>query len=237
MDGNYHQSGDGLFLAKWNTTTYTSLAAWQAATGLEPSGVAAGHCHFVAPRPIPALTPTTLAGAIAYAPVVGSPLLNAGANMLGTYGIRPQNDFLGNLWTQNSIGAIYVTGTPNAYVAAVYADNPLMWFRLGETSGTDFADTVGTFPDGTFAHCTVGGTTIVPGDGSTSVAFNGTNSTAFTPATTHAFALTSYTVEAWVEPSSAQRSVAMDLRVIRRRVRQSQLRHVLRARGLYLLRA
>ena len=68
MDGNYHQSGAGQFLASWNSVNYTTLAAWKTATGLEASGVAAGHCNFVQPQPPPVLTAATLAGATSTLP-------------------------------------------------------------------------------------------------------------------------------------------------------------------------
>ena len=211
MDGNYHQSGDGLFLANIQGTTYTSLAAWQAATGFETNGIAAGHCHFEQPLPIPALTPSTLAGASVYAPIPGSPLLGAGINLLGTYGITPLPDFLGNLWTQNSIGAIYNPSSPNAYAAAVYADNPLAFWRLAEPSAitygtgtlSQFQDSISTFQPGTWTAATLGQAAIVLGDGGDSVSFNGSTTIGLLAAPLpHAYSLSAFTIEFTFKPAS-----------------------------------
>ena len=133
MDGNYHQSGEGQFLASNGGTSYTSLAAWQSATGLETHGVAAGSLRFVQPQPPPALLPTTLAGATGYSPVAGSPLFNAGVN-LSSFGITPWPDFLGNPWTQNTIGAIYLPGTPNNYHGGRIALTTIRWRSFGSRS-------------------------------------------------------------------------------------------------------
>ena len=156
MDGNYHQSGDGMFAAQNAAgTTFNTLSAWTANTGFETNGVAAEHCYFVEPKPIP----TTLAGAAAaIAPISGSPLLNAGANLLGLYGVTPSPvDCAGNPWTQNSIGAIYAAGSPTAYASELYSLSPLARFRVAEVSGTDGGDSVGTFQDLVYANVTLGG--------------------------------------------------------------------------------
>jgi hypothetical protein len=200
MDGNYHQSGDGLF-ASVNAagTTFTTLATWKSNTGFETSGVAAGHCYFTQPQP----PPTTLAGAAALAPASSSsPLINAGANLSGTYSITPAADFLGNAWTQNSIGAIYVAGTPTTYAAALYALNPLSFWRGAEPSGTTAYDSIGTLEAGTYNAVTLGGTTLVPGDGSpASGSYNGSSSGMTGVLTTHTYSYTALTVIAWINPT------------------------------------
>ena len=200
MDGNYHQSSDGNFLASWNGTSYTSLSAWQTATSSETSGVAAGNCHFVQPQPTPALTVATIAGASVYAPTSGSPLLGAGANLAGTYGITPTPDLLGNPWTQDTIGAINVAGTPDAYAAAVYQDNPIAFWRFAETSGTEFVDTVGGFTYGAWTAATLNQSTLVPGDGAPSVSING--STAVGTVASSLVSLSAATITAWAKPTT-----------------------------------
>jgi hypothetical protein len=203
MDGNYHQSGDSLFACKSNTTTDTTLANWHTLTGFETSGVAAGHCYLVAPEPPPALLPSTVNGISAFAPIAGSPLINAGANLLGTYSITPGVDFLGAAWTQNSIGAIYNAGTPTGYMQAVYADNPMAIFRMADASGTTSNDSVGTFETLVLSAVTLGSTAIVVGDGSpTSASFNGTSSTAIGVVTPHTYSLSAFTYEGWFELAS-----------------------------------
>jgi hypothetical protein len=202
MDGNYHQSGDSLFSATFNGAQRTTLAAWKTATSLETSGVAAAHCYLVQPQPPPPLTPTTLSGASVYSPIAGSPLLNAGANMSGTYSITPLADFLGNSWTQNSIGAIYVAGIPNAYAVAVYADSPMSLWRLGDASGTTSNDTVGTFETLVLSNITVNQAVLNPVDAGPSISCNGTSSQATGVVTPHTYSLTAFTIEAWIKPAA-----------------------------------
>jgi len=191
MDGNYHQSGDGLFLCTNATgTNYTSLTSWAGNTGWEASGVAAGHCHFVQPQP----PPTTLAGCTALQPVATNPLIGAGANLSGTYSITPAADFGGNAWTQNCIGAWYVTGTPTNYANAVYADNPMFFWRLSEASGKSY-DSVPCFEPMTWANATLNQASLIPGDGGASVAFNGSSTLGTTAVTPHTYALSSFSLE------------------------------------------
>lgn len=195
MDGNYHQSGDGTFLSTINGVNKTTLAAWLSATGFETSGVAAEHCHLVQPQPVP----TALSGATGYAPMSGAPVINAGANMLGTYSITPLNDFLGNVWSQNSIGAIYVAGTPTTFAGALAALNPLLWFRLSDASGaTAFYDQIPDCIPGVYTSCTTGSPSIVQGDGGLSVAFNGSTSVA--RVATISQSVTSVSWGAWFMP-------------------------------------
>lgn len=197
MDGNYHQSGDGLFSCTNSTgTNFTTLATWHTNTGFEVSGVAAGHCYFTQPQP----PPTTLAGAAAaFAPALSSsPLLDAGANLLGTYGITPAADFAGNPWAQNSIGALYLAGSPTAYVAAVLADNPMSGLRLAEPSGTAFYDSVGFSEAGTWTAATLGSAVLVPGDGSpSSTSFDGASTFGAGVMSPHTYALSGVTFECW----------------------------------------
>jgi hypothetical protein len=199
MDGNYHQSGPGLFLVN-DGTAYTTLAAWKTASSLEPSGIAAGSCYFPQSQPPAVLTPTTLNGAWAYSPVAGSPLTNAGANLSGTYAITPPVDFLGNAWSQNSIGAIYSVSAPNGYVATVLADNPIVFLRLAEPSGSSAADSLPGVELLTWTSPTLGGSVLIPGDRGTSVSFNGSSTYAQvgnSPAIPHTFSLSAVSFEAW----------------------------------------
>jgi hypothetical protein len=197
IDGNCYQAGCGLILNKILAVSYLALSTWQAATGGEASGIVPANNYFVQPQP----PPSSIAACTAYAPIAGSPLLNAGANMLGTYGVPPQNDFFGTVWTQNVIGAIYTTGLPNAYAGTVYQDSPMAWWRLSEPSGTTFTDSVGSFITGNYSACTLGQPSIVPGDLATSVLFNGTSSTAIVPATTYPYSLSALTISVWIKPT------------------------------------
>ncbi len=203
INGNYYQSGVGLFAAKMGSTTYTSLAAWQTAIGLqEANGVGAGNCYLSQPAPIASVTPGTMAGIGAYAPVAGNPLIGAGASLAGV-GITPGNDIRGNAWTQNCIGPFYANGTPTGYMSAVYADSPMAVWRCAEPSGTTMLDSTANFLAGAWSGATLNQPTIVPGDGGTCPLFNSaTPSTGKIATLPHAYALTSCTIEAWFKPSS-----------------------------------
>ncbi len=211
LDGNYYQSGDGLFLCQTGATptSYTSLSAWRAAVSGESSGVGAGHCHFVQPLALPG----TLAGCTAYSPLASSPLLNAGANLLGTYGIIPRSDILGNPWTQNSIGAVYVAGATNAYEAAAYTDNPISYCRLAETTATSFRDSIPMYQTGTWANATLNQAVVALGDGAPSVLFNGTSTLGTSLVKAGAIALSGFTLECSIEFNSvalANQDIVLD---------------------------
>lgn len=203
-DGNYQQSGAGAFLAIFNSTSYTSLSAWQTATSLETNGVAAGNCHFVQPQPPVALTPSTIAGAVVYSPITSNPLIGAGAS-LSAHSITPANDILGNSYTQ-CIGAIYAAGNPGPYAAAVLADSPIAWFRLGETAAvlgvSRFVDSISGYSAGTWTAPTLNQAVLAPGDGAPSVSCNGSSSEGITPIIATTPALSAITLEFWVEFSA-----------------------------------
>lgn len=108
MNGNYHQSGSA-FLAKLAGTSYSSLAAWRTASGLEASGVAGTSSPLAGPTsPPPSVAIGSLGPALAYSPVASSPIYHAGLDLLTLYGIDPGNrDFLGNpVSVPYSIGAL-----------------------------------------------------------------------------------------------------------------------------------
>jgi hypothetical protein len=64
----------------------------------------------------------------------------------------------------------------SAYSAAVLADSPLAYYRLGEASGTTMTDSSGNSRNGTYAGSpTLGAPGLVTGDSDTAVTFNGTS--------------------------------------------------------------
>jgi hypothetical protein len=61
-------------------------------------------------------------------------------------------------------------GSLSAYAAAVLADNPLAYYRLGEASGTTILDSSGNGRSGTLAAGTLGAASLLPSDpGNTAV--------------------------------------------------------------------
>jgi len=87
-----------------------------------------------------------------------------------------------------------------SYPAAVLADSPVAYWRLGETSGTDVADEIGSFP-GTYSGGPTLGEPSLPANngGNTSVIFSGTSQIAtFTGFPLGVVNTNSFSIEAWV---------------------------------------
>lgn len=201
MDGNYHQSGFGLFASTLaNGTQDILFSDWKTATGFEVSGVASSASSLYMSQPFP--IPATMAGVAAYAPSISSsPVFNAGANLSGTYGITPAADFFGNPWTQNTIGAIYVPGSVTPYANALYPLNPRSHWRGSEGSGTVAFDSVPEFESGTYSSVNLGGTGIVPGDPGNSSVYDGASSSMTGVLTPRTFTNSGLTVVAWINPT------------------------------------
>jgi hypothetical protein len=93
-------------------------------------------------------------------------------------------------------------GTATPYTAAITADSPAGFWRLGETGGTTAADFTGAFP-GTYLNApTLGSPSLLPAETDKAVGFDGTNdfvrianAAALNPAA-------QISVEAWIRPSA-----------------------------------
>lgn len=119
MQGNDYFRSGGMSV-KWGATTYTSLATWRATvTGQEQvSGVNVGLTSdpvLSSPGTTPAVT--TVAGMATYTDLQllsSSPLIQAGLDLLGTFGVDPgTRDFWGDTLTVPlSVGADEFNGVP-----------------------------------------------------------------------------------------------------------------------------
>lgn len=87
-----------------------------------------------------------------------------------------------------------------SYSATVTADSPTAYWRLGEASGTNANDEIGT-NDGTYAGATLGVTGAIAGDSDTAVTLNGTSSSITIPSGVGTFSGGPLTAEAWVKTS------------------------------------
>jgi hypothetical protein len=87
------------------------------------------------------------------------------------------------------------------YASEVLADSPLLWWRLGDASGTTAADSSGNGRNGTYSGGpTLGGASLLTSDPSnTAVTFDGVDDRVTIADTTD---LTSFTVEAWIKTST-----------------------------------
>ena len=93
-------------------------------------------------------------------------------------------------------------GGGGSYSAAVLADGPLAYYRLGDSSGTTMTDSSGNGRNGTYAGSpTLGAPGLVIGDTDTAVTFNGTSQQAQVPYGSW-MNTTSLTLEAIIKPTS-----------------------------------
>ena len=100
--------------------------------------------------------------------------------------------------------ATYTAQSGTGYSAAVLADSPAAYWRLGEASGTTAADSSGANRTGSYLNTpTLGLPGALTGDANTAAGFNGTNEYVSVP---YAAALNpaSFTVEAWAYVTGGQ---------------------------------
>lgn len=88
-----------------------------------------------------------------------------------------------------------------SYASEVLADAPLIYWRLGESSGTVAADTSGNGNDGTYTNGpTLGTTGLLVGDSNTAATFDGVDDSVQSVATFSSL-LTAVTAEAMMKPA------------------------------------
>jgi concanavalin A-like lectin/glucanase superfamily protein/fibronectin type III domain protein len=91
-------------------------------------------------------------------------------------------------------------GTATPYTAAVTADSPAGFWRLGETSGTTAADFTGAFP-GTYLNApTLGVAGLLPAESDRAVRFDGTNDYVRVADAPGLNPAAQVSVEAWIRP-------------------------------------
>lgn len=91
------------------------------------------------------------------------------------------------------------------YSSVVLADSPLVYWRLGEASGTTATDASGNGKHGTIAGSPTFGTTgALLGDANTAITFDGVNDAVTVADTTD---LTAWSVEVWIKTSASSGTV------------------------------
>lgn len=86
------------------------------------------------------------------------------------------------------------------YASEVVADSPLLWWRLGDASGTTATDSSGNGRNGTYVGSpTLGTTSLLTGDSNTAVTLNGSTQYITYADTTD---LTSFAVEVWAKTTA-----------------------------------
>lgn len=87
------------------------------------------------------------------------------------------------------------------YADSVLSDDPVIYYRLGESSGTVATDLGSAGNDGTYAGSPTLGIAGISGDGNTAVSFDGTNDT-LEPSTPYSPTITNLTQEAWIKTAN-----------------------------------
>ena len=92
-------------------------------------------------------------------------------------------------------------GTASAYTAAVLADSPLSYWRLGDASGITVTDATGRHP-GTYLGTQLGQPSLLAADPDRSVLLDGATSDVRVPSAPDLQLPGAFTVEAWLRPQS-----------------------------------
>ena len=133
---------------------------------------------------------TTRDGTTGAYTVDASPALDA-----ATYTARAeQSDSAGNVGQS----ATTTFTIPSEYRAAVLADNPRAYWRLGEQTGTTAVDQVGV-NHGTYSNVALGSTGPLTGDDDSAASFDGTTAYATAPDSNSLDLSSGATIEAWVK--------------------------------------
>jgi RHS repeat-associated protein len=91
-----------------------------------------------------------------------------------------------------------------SYSATVLADNPVGYWRLGESSGTSVADATGHGYTGTYVNSpTLGSPGLLTGDSDTAVVLDGASQRVNLPANVLSSTTGSYSVEAWIKTTDS----------------------------------
>ena len=211
MDYNVYMAGNGAtptFSA--NGTTYTGLAAWRSGVVQDAHSSAISQSPFAYVLPANSTaTPGVVASLSQYCPVpgaAGTTVMTGGTNLSTTYSINPGTaDFLGNTLPGSPAfaGCMSVSGSaPNNYEATVYGLDPIITYRLSESSGTNAYDNALSTGAAALTSVTLGGTSLATSDGGTTAVFNGTSSVATSPVLAYTYTLSAFSLEAWILPTT-----------------------------------
>ena len=136
----------------------------------------------------------------------GSSFVEVGAQIKE---LKPATTYHFRIAAENVVGVSYgldhtfTTPESTEYKAAVNADTPVSYWRLGETSGTSAGDERGANP-GTYQNSpTLGTTSLLASDtANKAVSFDGTNDSVKVPSSSSLQLTSSLSLEAWVKPAS-----------------------------------
>ena len=122
------------------------------------------------------------------------------------YRVRAQNASAVSSWSNSASTTTQGTPPPSDYATTVGADNPIAWWRMGDTSGTTAVDQKAANP-GTYLNGPVlGAPSLLPKDtANKAVTFDGVNDVVRINNSPSLNISTPITLEAWIKPTSSRR--------------------------------
>ncbi len=119
------------------------------------------------------------------------------------YGYALSSDRINTHYQRGILSGDNPTPIPSTYSAAVLADNPILYQRLGESSGTTAFDDTSNNLDGTYQNTpTLGVTGALYSDSNTAVTLNGTNEYINRASATSLNVTSDFTIECWCKPTT-----------------------------------
>lgn len=122
------------------------------------------------------------------------PVVAAVVVLMGVFAVPPVQA----AFTARTSASLGVSSAASFYAAAVLADRPVLYWRLGEASGTTAADAKGTYP-GTYGGTVTLGTAGHTRDGDTAVTLTGAGYVGTTTSALDFNGTAPFSLEAWAE--------------------------------------
>lgn len=133
----------------------------------------------------------------------GNPYFNGGIDDVAIFPTALTPLQVNSEWVASGRTSTLPTAPPDAYGTAVFNDNPSLYYRLGESSGTAAADSGPAGPPGTYSGgYTFGATGAITGTTNTAVTFDGSAGEVYS--NTSVSGPTTYSEELWFSTTSTK---------------------------------
>ncbi len=203
----YH--GGGTFIGQYNNITRNSFPAYTGASGKDLNSAVTTQMPLLEPYPAQIVLPGNVQKCVAYSPLKGSAATVSGVDIAATFGLDiGTQDFLGNpIVNKTCMGAINIPVNPTSYQAAIFSDNPLVWFRFSDNSGAYLHDTMSVASAGSYVTGILLQSAIRPASATKCLGLNGLGG-AYLPQTCFQgnWVSTQMSVEFWASVSTTNTS-------------------------------